>query len=44
MERIKSEVTQSQEIISEATEAQLRQLSDLQLSFVGGGISDTVPG
>ncbi|MGZ5643403.1 MAG: hypothetical protein ACXWGX_10505 [Usitatibacter sp.] len=43
MERTKSEVTQAQEIISEATEAQLCELSELQLTFVGGGIVDGVP-
>jgi hypothetical protein len=43
MERTKSEVTQSQEIFSEATEAQLCELSDLQLTFVGGGIVDVTP-
>ncbi|MGZ5080615.1 MAG: hypothetical protein ACXWHZ_14275 [Usitatibacter sp.] len=43
MERTKSEVTQAQEIISEDTEAQLCELSELQLTFVGGGIVDGVP-
>lgn len=43
MERSCNEVTQAQEIISEATEAQFCELSDLQLTYVGGGIVDSPP-
>jgi len=43
MERSNNEVTQAQEALLEANDEQLCELSDLQLTFVGGGIVDTVP-
>ncbi|MGZ5643402.1 MAG: hypothetical protein ACXWGX_10500 [Usitatibacter sp.] len=43
MERSCNDVSQAQAIISEVTEAQLCELSELQLTFVGGGIVDGVP-
>ena len=43
MEYNKFEVAEIQETVSEATDAQLRELSDLQLAFVGGGACDTMP-
>ena len=43
MNHYKTEVAVIQEAVSEATDAQLRELSDLQLAIVGGGICDTIP-
>jgi hypothetical protein len=43
MDHNKTEVAAIQESISEATDAQLRELTDLQLAIVGGGICDTIP-
>jgi hypothetical protein len=42
MEHTKVEITSIQQTIDEATDAQLHELSDLQLAFVGGGIGDAV--
>jgi hypothetical protein len=39
--KIKGAVTQ--EATSERANVPLRELSDLQLAFVGGGICDTIP-
>ena len=35
------EVAAVKDAIGEATEAQLRELTELQLAFIGGGIGDT---
>jgi hypothetical protein len=43
MEHNKIETEVVQEVVSEAIDAKLRELSDLQLAFVGGGICDTIP-
>ena len=43
MEHNKIELAVVQEAISEGTEAQLRELVDLHLAIVGGGICDTIP-
>jgi hypothetical protein len=42
MEQTKIENAQLEAAANEATEAQLRELNDLQLAFVGGGAGDTV--
>lgn len=42
MEITNIEVAQIQQAVSEAKDAQLRELSELQLAFVGGGMADTV--
>jgi hypothetical protein len=43
MERTKSEVAKAPEFHSEVAEANVLELSELQLTFVGGGIVDGVP-
>ena len=42
MEHTNAEVVLIQETIAEATEAQLRELNELQLAFVGGGIGEVI--
>ncbi len=42
MEHIKSEVVIIEKTVLEAAEKQLRELNDLQLAFVGGGIGDVI--
>jgi len=44
MELNKAEVNVIQDTIKEANADQLRQLSDLQLALVGGGIADVIAG
>ena len=44
MELNKAEVNVIQDTIKEVNEDQLRQLSDLQLALVGGGIADVIAG
>jgi hypothetical protein len=40
MEHTRIEVALIQETVDEATDAQTRELNELQLAFVGGGIGD----
>jgi hypothetical protein len=40
MEYTKSEINLVHEVMVEASEAQIRELNDLQLLLVGGGIGD----
>jgi hypothetical protein len=42
MEHTTIEVALIQQTAGEASDAQLRELSELQLAFVGGGIGDAV--
>jgi len=42
MEHIKNEVAIIEKTVLEAAEKQLRELNDLQLAFVGGGIGDVI--
>jgi hypothetical protein len=42
MEHTKIEVALIKEIAGKATDAQIRELNELQLAFVGGGIADPV--
>jgi len=42
MEHTNTEVAQIQEVILEANEAKLRELTDLQLAYSGGGMADTI--
>ena len=44
MEYSKVESISIQDVTIEATELQVRELSDLQLALVGGGIGDPVAG
>ena len=44
MELNKIEANVIQDTIKEANEDQLRQLTDLQLSLIGGGIADVIAG
>jgi hypothetical protein len=44
VELTKIEVNVIQDAIKEAQEEQVRQLSDLQLALVGGGIADVIGG
>ena len=44
MEHTKMEFALIQEAVVEATDAQLRELNDLQLLLVGGGIGDPIAG
>jgi hypothetical protein len=39
MDMIK-EIVESQEVVAKNTEDQVKQLSDLQLTLIGGGIGD----
>ena len=41
MEHTNTEVAKLQKAVDDATEAQLRELNDLQLAFIGGGIGET---
>ncbi len=41
MEHTNTEVMKLEQAVSDATEAQVRELNDLQLAFVGGGIGET---
>ena len=41
MEHTNVEVAKLQKAVDDATEAQLRELNDLQLAFIGGGIGET---
>ena len=43
MEFAKIEIAQLEAAVNEATDAQLRELNDLQLAFVGGGHADMLP-
>jgi len=43
METTQIEVAQVEEAVSEASDAQIRNLLDLRLAFTGGGMADTVP-
>ena len=43
MDHNKTEVAIIQESVSEATDGQVRELTDFQLAVVGGGIADTIP-
>jgi hypothetical protein len=40
MEYTKTEIASIQEVALAATDAQIRELNELQLAFVGGGIAD----
>jgi hypothetical protein len=40
MENIEIDIALIRETADEATDAQMRELNELQLSFVGGGIGD----
>ena len=42
MEVIKIEVAAIEEIINQANEIEVRQLNDLQLALVGGGIGEVI--
>ena len=42
MEHTKVEISSIQEVIVEVTDAQIRELNDLQLAFVGGGIGEVI--
>ena len=42
MEHTNNEVAIIERVVVEATEKQLRELNDLQLAYVGGGIGDTL--
>ena len=42
MEFAKSEVLVVEEVVQKASELQTRELSDLQLALVGGGIGNTI--
>ena len=42
MEHTKNEVAIIEKTVLEAAEKQLRELNDLQLAFVGGGIGDVI--
>jgi hypothetical protein len=42
MEHTRIEVALIKETADEATDAKLRELNELQLAFVGGGIADPV--
>ncbi len=44
MEHTKVEISSIQEVIVEVTDAQIRELNDLQLAFVGGGIGEVIAG
>ncbi len=43
MEYAKIENAQLQTAVNEAADAQLRELNDLQLAFVGGGSGEILP-
>jgi hypothetical protein len=43
MEYNQAEAAVVQEAVAEAIEAQLKELANLQLAIVGGGICDTIP-
>ncbi len=43
MEYAKIENAQLEAAVNEATDAQLRELNDLQLAFVGGGSGEVLP-
>ena len=42
MEHTKVEISSIQEVIVEVTAAQIRELNELQLAFVGGGIGEVI--
>lgn len=42
MDYSKLEIAHIEEVVSETSDAQFRELSDFQLAFVGGGMADTV--
>ena len=42
MEHTKIEVAVIEKAVIEATDAQLRELNELQLAFVGGGVGEIV--
>ena len=42
MEFTKIEVTEVEQLINEVFEKDVRELADLQLAFVGGGIGDVI--
>jgi hypothetical protein len=44
MEHTRTEISSIQETTDEATDAQLRELNELQLAFVGGGMGDNIAG
>ncbi len=41
MEHTNIEVMKLEQAVADATEAELRELNDLQLAFIGGGIGET---
>ena len=43
MEQARVEMTVVEDAVALATEAQLRQLNDLELAFVGGGYGEITP-
>ena len=44
MEHTKMEVAVLEEVIAVASEVEIRELSDVQLAYVGGGIGEIVAG
>jgi uncharacterized protein (UPF0212 family) len=43
MDHTKTEINAVEEALNVAAEAQVRELNDLQLAFVGGGIGEVAP-
>ena len=43
MDHTKTEVNAIEEAVKEAAESQIRELHDLQLAYVGGGMNEICP-